>query len=139
MSTPDTEANTSQYNRYQTQKINSYLEPTQTFLANALDQQSLGFSFVIFWFYFFPDRSSLTVMSNVSHRGSRRVISGNDLPFSHLETALSVTPSFSLSSFLCPVMFFAALCNECSNFLCVYHSVYSLVCLSCTFYTLIMS
>ena len=52
MSTPDTEANTSQYNRYQTQKINSYLETSQTFLANALDQQSLGFSFVIFWFYF---------------------------------------------------------------------------------------
>lgn len=48
MSTPDTEANTSQYNRYQTQKINSYLETSQTFLANALDQQSLGFSFVIF-------------------------------------------------------------------------------------------
>ena len=43
------------------------------------------------------------MMSNVSHRDSRRVMSGNDLPFSHLETALSVTPSFSPSSF-CPVI-----------------------------------
>ena len=52
MSAPDTETNASQYNRYQTQKINSYLETSQTFLSNVLDQQSFGFSFVIFWFYF---------------------------------------------------------------------------------------
>lgn len=52
MSTPDAEANVSQYNRYQTQKINSYLKSSQMFFANRLDQQTFGFFFVVFWFYF---------------------------------------------------------------------------------------
>ena len=52
MSAPDTEANASQYNRYQPQKVNSYLKSSQAFLANGLNQQAFSFSFIIFWFYF---------------------------------------------------------------------------------------
>ena len=74
-----------------------------------------------------------------SQRGIGVVSLSKRTPIFPLRNCLICDSQLLAQLFLCPVMFFAALCNECSNFLCVYHSVYSLVCLSCTFYTLIMS
>ena len=74
-----------------------------------------------------------------SQRGIGVVSLSKRTPIFPLRNCLICDSQLLAQLFLCPVMFFAALCNEYANFLCVYHSMLSLVRLSCTFVTLIMS
>ena len=74
-----------------------------------------------------------------SQRGIGVVSLSKRPPIFPLRNCLICDSQLLAQLFLCPVMFFAALCNEYANFLCVYHSMLSLVRLSCTFVTLIMS
>ena len=74
-----------------------------------------------------------------SQRGIGVVSLSKRTPIFPLKNCLICDSQLLAQLFLCPVMFFAALCNEYANFLCVYHSMLSLVRLSCTFVTLIMS
>ena len=76
---------------------------------------------------------------NKSQRGIGVVSLSKRTPIFPLRNCLICDSQLLAQLFLCPVMFFAALCNEYANFLCVYHSMLSLVRLSCTFVTLIMS
>ena len=74
-----------------------------------------------------------------SQRGIGVVSLSKRTPIFPLRNCLICDSQLLAQLFLCPVMFFAALCNEYANFLCVYHSMLSLVRLSCTFVTLIIS